>query len=330
MTHVERLPDERCWTLFGLHVTSPHRFRNRLSVSERAPDLYFRPVDASPIGAGWRATAPAYRSPLKIDDEQHVLDIVITPRGTVFHFSEVVDFYVLDDGVAYVLLDPAYAHMVELHFLGYVMSYWLERAGWLALHASAVVSHGHAIGFLSNHGGGKTSLAATLIAHGLPLLTDDILAVRRAGPEVVGLPGYPQMRMWPELARHFLGHDDLEIVHPGLTKRRVPVGDGTFGSFDTVARELAVLYIPRRREDGPVEIADLSSGAALFELVRHTFLHGVVQNSELSQQRLRALGAIVERIPIRTLAYPSGLDRLPEVARVVLLDADRHRSPTAS
>jgi hypothetical protein len=210
------LPGERRWTLYGLVVTTPHRFVNRLVETDAPADLWIRPVTAPPLAPGWDATPPGYRSPAMIDERQHFLDLIVTPAGTVFRFTEVVDFFVLDDGIAYQLHDPHYAHMVELHLLGFVLAYWLERSGWPSLHASSVVVDGHAIAFLSRHGGGKTSLAATMVSRGYPLLSDDLLALTPAADGFLARPGYPQMRMWPEQARHFVGREDLEQVHPSL------------------------------------------------------------------------------------------------------------------
>jgi hypothetical protein len=320
---VASLPGELRWTLYGLVVTTPHRFVNRLVETDAPAHLWIRPVDAPPLAAGWDAVAPSYRSPAMIDERQHFLVVLVTSDATVFRFTEVVDFFVMDDGIAFQLHDPAYAHMVELHLLGFVLSYWLERAGRPALHASAVVVDGHAVAFLSNHGGGKTSLAATLVGLGYKLLSDDIVALTLTDGGPTAHPGYPQMRMWPEQARHFLGHDDLELVHPGLTKRRVPVGPDGIGTFDGTPRPLAALYLPQRRDGGEVAFETMPAGRALFELVRHTFLTGIVEGAGLATARFAALGAVAGRVPLRIVRYPNGLDLLPLVAERIADDARR-------
>lgn len=321
MTPVAPCPGERRYALYGLVVTTPHRFANRLVETDAPPDLWIRPVDAPPLEAGWEATTPGYRSPTLIDERQHFLDLLVTPTATVFRFREVVDFFVLADGIAYQLHDPAYAYMVELHLLGFVLSYWLERAGWPAVHASSVVVDGSAIAFLSNHGGGKTSLAATMLRLGHPLGSDDIVALTVADDGVLARPGYPQMRMWPEQATHFLGHDGLERVHPGLTKRRVPVGPGGLGSFDGERRSLAALYLPQRRDGGDIALETMPPAQALFELVRQTFLVGIVEGAGLANARFATLARVVGRVPVRIVRYPNGLDLLPEVAERIANDA---------
>jgi len=318
---VDSLPGERRYALYGLVVTTPHRFANRLVETEAPADLWVRPVAAPPLAENWDEAEATYGSPAMIDERQHFLNLFVTPTATVFRFTEVVDFFVLEDGIAYQLHDPAYDYMVELHLLGFVLAFWLERAGWPALHASSVVVDGSAIAFLSSHGGGKTSLAATMLRLGYPLGSDDIVALTPAAKGFLARPGYPQMRMWPEQANHFVGHDALEQVHPGLTKRRVPVADGEFGTFDGSLRPLTALYLPTRRDGGAITFETMPPSQALFQLVRHTFLVGIVEGAGLAGPRFATLAEVVRRVPLRVVRFPNGLDLLPEVAERVAADA---------
>jgi hypothetical protein len=318
---VESLPGERRWAIYGLVLTSPHRFVNRLVETQAPADLWIRPVDHAPVAPGWETTVPGYRSPAMIDEHQHFLDVISTADATVFRFTEVVDFFVLREGIAYQVHDPAYAYMVELHLLGFVLAFWLERAGWPALHASSVVVDDVAVGFLSRHGGGKTSLATALVRRGHPLLSDDLLALTPTASGILARPGYPQMRMWPEQARHFVGHDEFEQVHPSLTKRRIPIGPTGSGTFDGSLRPLVALYLPRRMDGGDVRFEDVPLAQAVFEMTRHTFLVGIVEGAGLAVRRFVTLGEVARRVPVRIVCYPHGLDLLSSVAESVANDA---------
>jgi len=324
---VVRLPAAHAWSLYGVRLTSDHAFVNAVpvadgGVADASDELSFAYVGDAPLPAGWDRAPAAYASPILVDDEQSFLYVIPVGACTVFRFTEVADFFIWPDRILCRLLDPAYGYMVELHLLGFVMAYWLERRGLIALHASAVVVDGHAVGFLSTNTGGKSSIAASFLQAGHPLLTDDILAIERAGETVIARPSYPQMRMWPELARHFLGSDDhLQRVHPRLRKRRVPVGQGGFGTFSGSARPLACLYVPERREGGEVSIGELPFGAAVFSLERYAFLLGILQDTGMQQARLPALSRIAAAVPVRRVAYPSGLERLPDVVAAIAADA---------
>jgi hypothetical protein len=318
-------PKLRHWSLYGLRLASEHVFENRVpeAAPGREPDVTFRIVEAPPTDQDWQLGAPAYASPAMIDDERHFLTVHLAPSFTVMRFTEVADFYLSDDRIDCVVLDPAYAYMVELHLLGYVLGYWLERHGLVAIHASSVVVDGRAVGFLATNKGGKSSLAAGLMAAGHALLSDDVLVLAEEGSRFLGRPGYPQMRMWPEQAREFVATvDSLERVHPLLSKRRVPVGPGGFGRFCTGNRPVTALYLPDRREgpDTEVSITPVPLAEAVFELVKNSFLIGIVESTGMQEQRFERLARVAGDVRVRRITYPSGYDRLPEVCRAIVDD----------
>lgn len=82
------------------------------------------------------------------------------------------------------------------------------------LHASAVVMGGRAVALAGPPGGGKSSLAAALVARGATFLTDDVLAVESSGG--TGLLAYPGPSR-PGLDRH---PDPVELAAVCLLQRR--------------------------------------------------------------------------------------------------------------
>ena len=313
---------EHTWSLIGLGLRSAHVFENRLAPDSGTPDLRFAYVNHDPIAPGWEGLAPAYASPNLVDDDQPWLAVFRTPACTVLHFGGVATFFLFDDRIACRVLDPAYAYMVELHLLGYVLSVWLEQRGVLMLHAAAVEADAHAVGFLATDKGGKTSLAASLMQLGHPLVSDDIVPLE-TGPEgAIARSGYPQMRMWPDHAALFAGPvERLETVHPRLDKRRIPVGPGAFGSFTQLQRlPLACLYIPERVVDAPITITALPIAAALVTAAEHSFAVGIVEGLGLEIERFGRLAQVARHVPIRRLVYPDGVEHLPAVRTAVLAD----------
>lgn len=311
-------PDEACWALYGLVLTTPMRFANRMATAplpaDGRADLWVRPVERSPLAAGWDDGPVAYRSPNQGADGTAFLEVLVTPEARVLRFVDVVDFFLFDDGIAVHAHDDAYAHMVELHLLGIVLAYWCERAGLLALHASSVVIEGRTAGFLANHGAGKSSLAATALQRGHALASDDVVVLEVDAVGIRARPGYPQMRMWPDAALRFVGRDDLALVHPLLTKRRVPIGLGGIGRFDDAVRPLSVLYLPTRDPTATsVGITPLGFGEAVFALARTSYLAGAVDDLGPQPARFAALAEVARRIPVRALRYPDGYTFLPDV-----------------
>jgi hypothetical protein len=288
-------------------------------------DLVFEHLPAGSLREISPDVPPVYESPLRRVDGDHLARLYRFSGFETLSFPRTLEFHLQPERITSVLIDAGSAPLVEPLFLGPVLSYWLELRGTPTLHASAVTAEGRVAGFLSSQGGGKSGLAAAMMQAGHPLLTDDILPAEEINGNFFGRSSYPQMRMWPDEAAHFLGgYEHLPRVHPQITKRRVTVGDGTgesgFGAFQESALPLAALYVPERREGGPIAITPLSRGAAVIELVRHSFSPHLVQAVGLQPSRLDFFARLVRQVPVRRLAYPSGFERLPEVVEALRRD----------
>lgn len=294
--------------LFGCTLGSGVALTSHLGPGKPPADLVFT---QGPPGAPLPDDAACvYRSPRQTS-EGSAVSLFRAADCEILRFAGVADFHLLPGQI---VAHPATADpspLIEIHLLGTVFSYWLQKQGLVTLHASAVAIGGRAAAFCSTQGGGKTGLAAALLQAGHPLLSDDLLPVEEREGTFFGRPGYPQMRMWPDEATHFLGgFEDLPVVHPGLSKRRVPVGAG-WGSFHDAPLPLAGLYLLERRPDGePLEIHPLSPRDALIELLRHTFAPRLVQAAGFEPSRFERLARLVVQVPVRRLRYPSGFDQL--------------------
>ena len=301
----------RTYRLFGLNLASDFPFANRLSEGTGASDLTFfcttRPP--APDGQGERV----YRSPWRNSDGESLAHLDRFPGAEVLRYPPAAEFTLEPERITGHLLDPAQADLLELRLIGPVLSYWLERMGIPTLHASAVRKGSGAVAFLARHGGGKSSLAAALMRTGAPLMTDDVLPVEEAGGSFLARPGYPQMRMEPDTARHFLGRiEGLTPVCPGEAKLRVPVGPDSFGAFQETALPLTCLYVAERIPGGSrVEISPLPRSQALIELVRHSFAPHLVEAAGLQPARLDLFARLVQQIPVHRLSYPAGFEHLP-------------------
>jgi hypothetical protein len=338
-------PRNSSWStyrLYGTTLTSDFAFANRLTPGTGPPDLAFTCVSAAPLPGGWEQTDPVYCSP-PYPDEGGESEVLLYSLGDclILRFTGICDFYLWPDQIichprtseyrrrlaqySYEVVER-YQHMlIEVYLLGLVLSCWLEWRGTPALHASAVVVSGRAVAFLSNGGGGKSSSAATLMQAGYPLLADDIVPVRYAGEAYMACSGYPQMRMWPEQAQHFLGHfEDLGVVHPTVSKRRVPVEKNGLGPFCTTPQPLACLYLPERRNPADwgegVEIKPVSRREAVMALVGYSFVPYIVEAMGLHVHRLGFFAHMSLEIPMRRVVYPSGFAYLPYVRRAILDD----------
>lgn len=130
--------------------------------------------------------------------------------------------------------DGATEDHVNLYLLGSVIGVILYQRGLLPIHSNAVVVGGKAFLFCGDSGAGKSTLAAWFQREGLPLLTDDVSAVRfgALAPEV--LPGIPRLKLW----RNSL--DLFAIATDGL--RQLPWGIDKFEM--AVATDAAAVAAP--------------------------------------------------------------------------------------
>ncbi len=306
--------------LFGLSIATDFPFNFRDLSSAETLALTFL-ISRQPVLSELSSSPPLYTSPLLGPQGNHPRTVLFRD-GTreTLRFLCAGDFCIQEERIE-VFLEGARLDLAELRFLGPVMSYWFERRGLPTFHASAAAVNGHAVAFVSRHGGGKSGLAAAMIQAGFPLLTDDLLVLEEREGRWEARPSYPEMRMWPDEAAHFAGPPEaLPLVQDGAEKRRVAIGGGGFGSFLDASVPLACLYLASRRpegDDGGIEIQPVSRSEALIELVRHSFSPRLVEAAGLQPARLERLARLVRAVPVRRLVYPSGFDRLPEVVRLL-------------
>lgn len=303
--------------LFGLTLASELPLTSRLAPGRPPADVTFRLVSQPPVDVDLAVLRPVYENPFRDPDGQSIAHLYRPdPAGglEVLRYPAGAEFWLSGGRIDARLLDPAYRPSLELRLLGPVIAYWLERAGIPVLHAAAVEMDGLAVGFLAGNRGGKSSLAAALVEAGRPLVTDDLLPVEERPGGVFARPGYPQMRFWPEAARHWhgAGADELPRVHPQLDKRRLPVA-----RFHAEPLPLGRLYLPERRAGADVAIIPVSKRDALIELLARSFIPQLAASGGREGERFDRMARLAERVPVYRLVYPEGLDRLADVARAV-------------
>lgn len=320
------LPIEKCYSVYGQTITTREDFDGLLA--ESAGLASFRYVVArDKVPPVWAQSELIFPSPSTPSGSSQ---ISIWRQGARYRidFPQVSTCDLIGTSVICYPNKDALLEELRINFLGGLLSFWLELYGVPVLHASAIGSDGGAIGFLSHSGNGKSTLAAALMQAGYPLLTDDILAVEYQENAWMGHPGYPQMRLWKDEAQYFLGHsDDLELVHPAIEKRCVPIGSKGFGSFCDKSLPLVCLYLPVREETNNVgteiQIGKVSPRDAVIELIRYSFAAPFVQALGLQKKRMESFVQVAQQVHVRRLVFPSGLQSLPRVRDAILLDLER-------
>lgn len=155
----------------------------------------------------------------------------------------------------------------------------------LCLHASAVNTELGCFAFLGQSGAGKSTLAAYLDKEqGFSRTADDVLPVRCDGKSVLGLSGYPQLKLGAPCAE----------PNSALSVSRIFL-------LDRVARRTAI------------DIRELHGRDAL----KHVMSHVVASRAfgtDLMQVKLRTCAEITRCAQVYRVTYSSGFNHLAELA----------------
>lgn len=315
------------YSLFGLRLVSNFPLSKGVALLDNnvPPDLTFSCTVVESLPMDWSSVVPTYTSPFKTKNNESIAYVYRQDEYDVIHFTNIGDFYIWPDRIDCYQLQGVADNEIERWLVGTVLTLWLELHDIPVMHASAVVLEVGAIAFLANNSVGKSSLAASLLRCGYPLLTDDNLPITCSNEICFGKPGYSQLRLWPDQAEHFLGYfQNLELVHPAVSKRIVPVGSKKFGVFCDVPQPLRCFYVLSRgdqEEKGrDIEIKPLSPRDALIELIRYSFSNRILTAMGLQPKRLKILMKIARHVPMRQLSYPHGLKYLPLVCQKIQED----------
>jgi hypothetical protein len=216
-----------------------------------------------------------------------------------------------------ILVEPApevEERVLRLFLLGPALAMLLSQRGLLVLHASAVALEGGAVAFLGESGRGKSTTAAAFYARGYDVVADDVVAVLMERGCPVVFPGFPQLKLWPEVVAS-LGDavETLARLHPHREKRARRVAD----QFSSQRLPLKALYV---LSEGPgLEIEHLRAREAIIELVRHSYAAQMIRSLGAGPHLVQCAG-VAGAAPIRRLWRPPSLQQLPALVRSVTED----------
>ncbi len=207
--------------------------------------------------------------------------------------------------------------LLSTFIIGPILAVLLRQRGLLVLHASSVVVNNVAISFLGNSGAGKSTLAEVFYSQGYQVLTDDVMVIQldESGPLV--LPGYPQIKLWPESATA-TGHlpEDLPTIHPLSTKLAHRLSTG----FGQMAFPLSQIYVLGQGDQHRIE--SINSANACLELVRHSRAANLLTNPAFRMSNFQKCSLIAQSIPVYRFERKPDLSDLPALVRLVKSNLD--------
>lgn len=239
------------------------------------------------------------------------------------HFLEKVGAFLVRRGRE-IIVDAApdvEDRVLRLSILGPALALLLHQRGFLVLHSSVVARAGDAVAFLGDSGWGKSTIAAALHAKGYDLVADDVGAITIGpdGPHV--LPGYPQVKLWPDAAA-LLGEtpENLPLLHPRFDKRGWPAARG----FSSEPRRLVRTYVIAPGSAPAIE--RLEPREACFEVMSHWYGHRFgagLLNAGSAAVHLRQCVGLAGRAPMHRLRRSGGPSTLLQLADLVDYDLTR-------
>ena len=240
-------------------------------------------------------------------------------------WSRHFEFVVSPDGrrIAGRSLSTTSAEAFHAYLLGHVLSYALLKRGTDPLHGTVVVVGGAGIAFLGDCGYGKSSIAASFVAAGHRLLTDDLLVLKSSGDGFAAFPGPPRIKLSPKMARAFFEAQSCGVPMNKFTpKLVVPMRADQIQQTPVPLTAIYLLTPPAKRaRTARVTIRRVSLRRGFVELLRNTF-NAQVRETDRLERQFRQASRVVAAVPVKTLSYRRHTSMLPAVRNAVLADLE--------
>ena len=238
----------------------------------------------------------------------------------LLRFPQLADFVVSADGKQIRCLQMSATPLETIRhlLLDQVLPLVLSKRGELVLHASAVETPAGAIAFVGPAGQGKSTLAASFSDEGFGLLTDDCLLLKEVGEQLVVVPSYSGLRLWPEAVSALFEDEPglSEVAHYTVKKRVSRDGRLRFSSEPVPLRGMYFLVAPDEA-GAAISINPLSPREALIELISYAYLLDITDRERLKEDFLRLSRLAVLPLFYRA-AFPRDFSLLPAVRQAIL------------
>ena len=243
-----------------------------------------------------------------------------TGLGKVLRYPKLVDFVfhsdLLSAGIRALPALTCDRDTVEHLFHNSMLPMLLADSGALMLHGAAIDMDGSAVVFIGPSGRGKSTLAASFAASGVPFLSDDSIRLEPVAEGYIAQPGYPSVRLW---------HDsDVAVISRRLPspsrvnfsrKLRYAAGGEIPHASNPVP--LRAIYVLAREDVSATTITALSANDALMEFVQQSFILDI-RSERILSGHFERMAALADKVLAFRLDYPRVYGRLPEVHAAIL------------
>lgn len=250
--------------------------------------------------------------------------------GYLLRFYELADFFVSRDGrtIDYALNPSTTSETFSHLLLNQVLPLVLNLQGREALHATAVQTPYGVCAFTGPAGAGKSTVAASFLLEGYPVLSDDCLVLEELNGTILATPAYPGLRLWDDTLEALTNNPSSSLGVAQYTSKQRFIGDRPCEHFPTAPCPLARIYLIERAEgtagEGQRSIVEpLSFQESFMDLISSAFRLDVTDRIMLARQ-FGFLERVVSRVPVRRLRIPNSFAALPRIRKAVLQDLETH------
>lgn len=247
-------------------------------------------------------------------------------KGEYFHLSYSDGMrFVVDGAVPRIWSTyppPLTPEDLATYFLGPVMGFLLRQRHTTSLHASCVQISGQGIAFSGEAGFGKSTTAAALALRGYPVLSEDIVPLKRNAEQFLVVPGYPRICLWPDSVANLLGTAQALPQLTAVWEKRFLALDGTRAKFCAKEIPLGAIYIfaPRLASDDAPSVKPVSPREALLDLVQNTYMNWLLDR-EMRAVEFDFLAELVKRVPVRRMVPHADAKKIGDLCHLIVSDA---------
>lgn len=236
--------------------------------------------------------------------------------GTVrVHAAEVCDLAIAPgaDRIEWSSGSHDFLEASQTYLLGTGLSYCLVARGIEPIHAAVVAVNGKAVALMGDCGYGKSTLAASFIAAGHTLVTDDMLIMTRHGSRWLVEPGVARLKLFPDVRDALLPLLRGVKMNPFTDKEILYLKPQASAPIPL----RAMYQLPHsRHQTSRIRTRILPARTAFFSLIRNTF-NVVVSDPQRLRRQFEFARSVAESVPVRAITYPRNLAALPEVVRAI-------------
>jgi len=289
------------YKVYGLHVYSDR------SILEFEPLVEGERVD---ICIRWQDME---LSPVYNDKDWH---FDVGPNQATLCFRGVGVFHIPDTTTILVKTEPgADKRMVERYLSGVVFAVLLHLRGLVIYHAGSVaINENEAIAFIGESGAGKSTLSALLHLRGFSCIADDVSAIKVDSHQIVIIPGFPRLKIDPDLAlQHSIPADELCPVHRSEEQIYLSLSRG-FPVNPLTVRALFFLEAA-----GHLSVRRITARQAMIETVRYTLPSRLLQMTG-SREHFRRCTVIAASVPAYALTRTDDITCREQLADMVVYE----------